>query len=277
MAENLSSRRLVRARAQLHLEGGFRYVQSPGVHPDPLPISPRRVNIELVLGGRGWLFHEGEWHEVGPGHLLWHRPGQHTIGRSDFTRPYSCLAIWLRTPPGFRAHVPRFHSGIDPAAATEFAREVSAAMLDDSADRSMLRDFVVGRLALWLHQSERRSRERRLPAPIQEVLAWMERHHRGRCTLPDLARAAGWSTAHLHEVFRTHLKTTPHRWLLGLRVRSARVRLAETSDPIKQIAVECGFADASAFIHAFRAATGLTPAAYRRNQRGFTPTSGGRR
>ncbi|MEO8207265.1 MAG: helix-turn-helix transcriptional regulator, partial [Chthoniobacterales bacterium] len=60
-----------------------------------------------------------------------------------------------------------------------------------------------------------------------------------------------------------HLHTTPHQILMSLRLRAACERLVSTSQPMKQIASECGFTDASTFTHAFKAGRGLTPKAYR--------------
>lgn len=267
MVKTLPSRRLVAARGQIALVSGGRYQQPAGVHPVPFRIPPGRVIVELGLGGKGWVRHAGAWHDVDPGDLLWHRAGEETIARSDFERPYLCLALALHVPARFSAHPPRIHRGIDPSAARDFAREVTQALTEDEPDRELVRDFVIARLALWIRQCETRARRRALPAPLQEVLAWIEAHHAERCGLPELARVAGWSSAHLHAVFRAHLGVTPHRWVLDLRLRSARARLAGTLDPIKRIAVECGFADSSAFIHVFRKATGVTPAIYRRHQR----------
>ena len=81
--------------------------------------------------------------------------------------------------------------------------------------------------------------------------------------LGDLAREAGWSVPHLHAEFQKHAQTTPHQMLLQKRLRVAKERLISTWEPVKNIAVECGFSDTAAFGHVFKAHTGQTPREYR--------------
>ena len=81
-----------------------------------------------------------------------------------------------------------------------------------------------------------------------------------------MARASGVSVSRLHALFREELDTTPHAWLLEQRLVKAREWLATTEAPIAEIALRAGFSEQSALTRALRKATGMTPAAYRRQQ-----------
>ena len=72
---------------------------------------------------------------------------------------------------------------------------------------------------------------------------------------------------HLQAEFRKHLKIAPHQMLIQKRLRVAKERMASTAAPIKQIAVECGFANLTAFGHAFKKHTGQTPSQFRGSHR----------
>jgi AraC-like DNA-binding protein len=83
----------------------------------------------------------------------------------------------------------------------------------------------------------------------------------------SMARASGVSVSRLHALFREELDTTPHAWLLEQRLAKAREWLATTDASIAEIALRAGFSEQSALTRALRKASGMTPAAYRRQHR----------
>jgi AraC family transcriptional regulator len=89
-----------------------------------------------------------------------------------------------------------------------------------------------------------------------------------RCLEPlgiaEMAREAGVHPVHLARVFRRHAGVTLGAYVRTLRLERAAALLASSSEPISDIAVECGFADQSHLTRAFRRKTGMTPALYRR-------------
>lgn len=78
-----------------------------------------------------------------------------------------------------------------------------------------------------------------------------------------LAKAAGAADRfQLARAFRACYGTSPHAYLVQLRLLRARRLLAAGVRPAK-VAADCGFADQSHLGRRFRRAYGLTPAAYR--------------
>ncbi len=242
------------------------YYQPPGRHPKSQPILPRTYCLELVTGGRGWVEIEGQWTEVRVGAILWHQPGDSTIGRSDFEDPYRCLSLRVRVLDGSPRPVPRLTWWQNLDAARRFADEAVQLFASDRLERSVLRDYIVSRLRLqaelYLHEAPRQA----LAAELQRVLAYLENHYAESLRMEALAEVAQWSVPHLHACFREALGQSPHQHLIERRIEAARVQLAGTNDPIKQVAADCGFSNASALCVQFRRHTGLTPAAYRRRQ-----------
>jgi AraC-like DNA-binding protein len=82
-----------------------------------------------------------------------------------------------------------------------------------------------------------------------------------------MAKTLGCSVSRLHALFREELDTTPHAWLLEQRLGKAREWLATSAAPIAEIALRAGFSEQSALTRALRKASGMTPAAYRRQHR----------
>jgi AraC-like DNA-binding protein len=86
--------------------------------------------------------------------------------------------------------------------------------------------------------------------------------------LPAMARAACLSTHHFHRLFREVFGVAPHGYLVALRIARAARLLADTEEPVTQIALACGFESPAAFSTRFRRARGLSPVAYRAGLRG---------
>lgn len=89
----------------------------------------------------------------------------------------------------------------------------------------------------------------------------------GRAWTTDaMARFANLSPSRLHALFREELDTTPHDWLLELRLARVCERLAGGSEPVAALALAVGFSDQGALTRAMRRRLDTTPAAYRRQR-----------
>ena len=112
-------------------------------------------------------------------------------------------------------------------------------------------------------------RTRRAPSPVQhhgritEVLRYMAAHSAAPHKLTGLASMACMSPYHFLRTFRAVTGVTPHQWLLRARLRDAAGRLARTSTPVTNVALDVGFDDLSNFTRSFRAEFGASPREYR--------------
>jgi AraC-like DNA-binding protein len=73
----------------------------------------------------------------------------------------------------------------------------------------------------------------------------------------------GLSRTRMIHVFRDVVGTTPHRYLVELRVAHAAQLLAAGDVPVTDICFDSGFGSVARFQAAFRRAWGLTPSQYR--------------
>lgn len=92
----------------------------------------------------------------------------------------------------------------------------------------------------------------------------MEASAEEELTVEALATRHGVSPDRLERLFRAELGETPGRYWRKLRLRRARDLLVHSRLPVREVALSCGYADASAFSRAFRLAFGTTPEAIRR-------------
>lgn len=79
-----------------------------------------------------------------------------------------------------------------------------------------------------------------------------------------LARVAGRAHAHVSRMMQRHFAETPSEYVNRIRMAHAAMALTGTSDPLNEIAAECGVPNLSHFHRLFRTHHGLTPAEYRR-------------
>jgi len=75
----------------------------------------------------------------------------------------------------------------------------------------------------------------------------------------QIAAAVDLSPRQLERLFAKYLRATPGRYYLELRLDRARMLLLQTTKPILNIAVACGFASASHFSRCYRARYGHKP------------------
>lgn len=99
---------------------------------------------------------------------------------------------------------------------------------------------------------------------LQEVQRWIAAHPAHDHGIAKLAARTGLSPRHFARLFRSEVGMTPAAWVEEARVAAAR-RLLETGRHApKQVAVQCGFANADTLRRAFARHVGVTPAEYRK-------------
>jgi AraC-like DNA-binding protein len=253
--------------APLELLGVAHYHQKAGCHPNGREIPAGQELVEVVTGGRGWVENDGDWVEVGPGDMLWHVEGERTISRSDFDNPYRCLAVRLRVSIGKGRTVEHLRKWQDLESLWAFTDEAVRLYLDEHIERMGLMMYLYGRLRIEASRPHGAANLESCPVSVSEVLQIIKLRYSEPWTVEKLAAEAGYSAAHLHELFRNYVHKTPHDCLTERRLQAARERLAMSNDPVKRIAVECGFTHAAAFCHAFKRHQGEAPGAFRKRQR----------
>ncbi|AOJ73035.1 MULTISPECIES: helix-turn-helix domain-containing protein [Burkholderia] len=92
---------------------------------------------------------------------------------------------------------------------------------------------------------------------------WLRAHLAEPLRIADLAAHCGFGMRRFHQLFCDAFGETPHRYLQRLRLDAAVVLLGDPKRSLADIAGEIGFADQSAFTHAFTKRFGLAPGRWR--------------
>ncbi|MFC0437413.1 helix-turn-helix domain-containing protein [Kutzneria buriramensis] len=99
---------------------------------------------------------------------------------------------------------------------------------------------------------------------LHSLLGYLREHLHEDVTLDDLAGQANMSKYHLLRTFKRSTGTTPHRYLVRLRMRKAASLLRNSSQTVQQVMLACGYQSAAQFSAAFRREYGCAPGQYRR-------------
>ncbi|RMD75340.1 MAG: AraC family transcriptional regulator [Lentisphaerae bacterium] len=102
-------------------------------------------------------------------------------------------------------------------------------------------------------------RQRLLP-----VLRFIQDHLREPICREDLARVAGVSPVHLHNLCVAAFGTSPVAMVLRERMQHARQLLHWSDLPVAEVASRCGFRDPAYFNRMFKKMEGVAPGRYRR-------------
>jgi AraC family transcriptional regulator len=104
-------------------------------------------------------------------------------------------------------------------------------------------------------------------ARLSRVLGYIEEHLAENFTVTDLANVACLSIFHFTRAFAGAMGVPPHRYVSRRRLESAKAMITTGRASLYEIALDCQFSSQSSFTRAFRRATGMTPAEYRRTSR----------
>lgn len=100
---------------------------------------------------------------------------------------------------------------------------------------------------------------------LADVLAWARENLHEPLAVAELARRALMSRRSFARRFAASTGTTPHAWVLGLRLSRAEELLETTDLPVEEIARLVGFGSASVLRSQFVRRRGVPPRSYRRS------------
>ena len=100
---------------------------------------------------------------------------------------------------------------------------------------------------------------------IEIALDYLSRNYsHSDLKISEVAKMTGMSEKHFRRVFYDVYKKKPHEFLKDIRLNNAEQLLLNTSKPVSDIAIRCGFSDVYSFSHCFKRNFGISPIAYRK-------------
>jgi AraC family transcriptional regulator len=257
--------------------------------PDPLPISALAnpsILLALERSFRISHFSEGRWRKIdytrGTGILT--PAGHPRLVRHDFTGSQRTLNLVLLVVPqetvnSVAQEVPKPSTLIGSSLRDRpfFDDPVisNLAFSAMSALRGGAPDFYAQAAAQWIaahlllgptkgfEWRQSLAKERISDHRLVRVLEYIDAHFSERLDLRALSKEAGISPFHFAALFRKAVGATPHRHVQHIRMEAAKAMLIDTDKPVLEIALTCGFGNASHFAAAFRDQFSQSPTEYR--------------
>lgn len=98
----------------------------------------------------------------------------------------------------------------------------------------------------------------------KRILLYIESHLEQELSLEKIAAELNYSKYYIGRTFKDKTGITLYKYIQGRRLDEAARKLAETKQPIVEIALEAGYGSQQAFTQAFRYTYLCTPQEYRR-------------
>lgn len=102
---------------------------------------------------------------------------------------------------------------------------------------------------------------------VNRALAYIHQNLGESLTVEQIAGHLGYSTQYFTRMFKKAVGTSPHQYLMNVRINKARTLLADGKYSIAEVAQQSGFYDQSHFAHSFRRIMQQTPTQYLRSLR----------
>lgn len=210
----------------------------------------------LLLGNHGACFECGHTHGTGDRCLAFHYA-------PSFFETVTTDVPGARTADFKAASLPPDDELMPLLAEAEAARDAG----DNSAFEELALCIAGAALTLQTAAAGAPAPSARDERRITDAVRRIEADPAAPLTLTALARGAGMSAYHFLRTFRRVAGTTPHQYILRMRLMQAARRLRFGTGSITAIALDAGFNDLSTFNRRFRRLMGATPGAYRAQRR----------
>jgi AraC-like DNA-binding protein len=236
------------------------------VIPDDLEV------IEIILAGYGrYHYSPGATADgvvkgsvkVGPGAIIRHTGGSTTLKDPDRDDPYQCMYFrfkvkkskWIASPVS---------QWSDLNECSAFCWEIFSQFHNRACDPEILGIHTYARILWETEKSVKSQAYGSMPLAIQKMVKAVQEKPQDGWTVELLGKAAGVSESHVYLLFRKHLQTSPHNYILTHRLNKAKELLITTSMRVKEICYTCGFGNGAHFNRCFRQHLAMTPVDYRK-------------
>jgi AraC-like DNA-binding protein len=231
-------------------------------------------DILYCLSGRGVVDTLGERIEIGAGELAWIANEYPHAHQADPDDPWTLLWFRLDGPNAaalrdklFGDSPPRV-SIPESAALQAWFDRLFLAMRRRGTGLELRLNQLIGEFFTAVDLAVHGDGHDGLPEPLNTALLAMRAELSRPWDSDDLAALTRLSASHVRRLFRKHLRTSPHQWLLRERLTHAQTLIADSAMPMAEIAEACGFCDVYHFSREFRRSIGTPPAAWRRKEMG---------
>lgn len=213
------------------------------------------------------------------------------------TAPGSCIFYGVDTPQWFQSAQPLTHdwmhmTGDVPGSLAEVGlelntlytptggqfvtailREIEFELLANPGNNTALTELKYRELLLKLARAvQNETVDSEIKSTVKAQMRQVRSHIFSRMdhnwTVQEMAELAYISASRFHTVYRTVFGISPMDDLIHARIDTAKNRLCNSDESIRQLAADLGYRNVTHFCRQFKKITGLTPMEFRKTQEG---------
>jgi len=241
-----------------------------GRHPDRVIAS---YELILVTAGTLRLSEEGRDFTVSAGEYLILVPGVRHWAKENYPPGLEFYWLHFRIVPEGRSEAARGTVGIDmarhgqvgdPERLEELFRWFLDAQEKQDLDAKLANMLCLMMLSVLDHQGRWPSTDdERIPMLARQAKRILARSFQEEVSTGLIARRLTCNPDYLGRLYRRHFGVSIMDDLHGLRIRLAKKLLMDENLNVNEVAVRCGYRDATFFRRMFKRLVGLTPKAFR--------------
>lgn len=228
--------------------------------------------LDFITDGEGWMLTGSNRESARPGQLFFRLPGTLVEGIA----PYSCYFFQFDTDAEINLSSCTTDFADPSVIQTLFERAYTAFLRQDAVFDYLFQVTVNEIVLQTILQRSRPTPSGEQSEAIYRAMEYLRDHYREPLTLEGVAQRFGYSKYWFAHAFQTTHGVSPMAYLRSVRLTAARRLLLETSLPVQEIRMRCGYMDEAAFFRAFRRFTGLSPGAFRTQYGRMRPQIGER-
>lgn len=227
--------------------------------------------FHFILSGRGVYERAGVCRELRAGQGFLILPGESTCYSADKKEPWEYCWIGFE---GTGAENILRECGLGPDnliyedhSGGLLGREMLR--LVDSFRQPGVNDYrLLGQLYLSLSHMVQRQPDRQsvVQGYVSRAMDFIHNNFSYEIGVAEVARAVGVDRTYLYRIFNKQVGQSPKEYLTAFRLRMAAGMLTASELTVTEIALSCGFKEASLFGKQFRAAYGCSASEYRKRQ-----------
>ncbi len=217
--------------------------------------SGENIQTEQLLPGHMILLFPGVWHSYGP---------QEGSGWKVFYLRFhgGLLETRIRSEQFNREH-PVYRCGLHDEIVTLFNRAILIAGRQKPGYQTALDGIISNILCLmWFYDKNNDGQQTALSQLTNRAKIYIQDHYR-TVRAEDVAEALFMSYSRFRKLFKQQTGVSPAHYIQRVKIGKSKEMLSDSSQSIKEIALDIGFENKDYFSTVFKRITGCTPSHWR--------------